>query len=79
MCVQGTYASVKIDDCILNTIDACIAPIVQALNDIGVETIASCCGHNRLCGVISLKDGRELLIANNYLEARIMEKASLHI
>ena len=28
-------------------IDACIAPLVQLLNDFGIETIASCCGHGK--------------------------------
>lgn len=26
--------------------DPCIAPIVQAFNDAGLATAASCCGHN---------------------------------
>lgn len=28
-------------------IDACIAPLVQTLNDCGIETTASCCGHGK--------------------------------
>ena len=28
-------------------IDACIAPLVQMLNDYGIETIACCCGHGK--------------------------------
>jgi len=28
-------------------VDACIAPLVQALNDYGIETIACCCGHGK--------------------------------
>jgi hypothetical protein len=43
-------------------IDRCIAPIVKALNDGGVPTIASCCGHGNLPGLISLVDGRHLVI-----------------
>lgn len=43
-------------------VDRCIAPTVQALNDAGVVTVASCCGHGKMHGVISLKDGRELVI-----------------
>lgn len=74
MCKQGTYSSVAIKGVKLSTIDSCIAPIVQALNDAGVETIASCCGHGNYCGVISLKDGREIMIARNYEEARLMER-----
>jgi len=26
-------------------VDACIAPLVQMLNDFGVRTVGSCCGH----------------------------------
>ena len=43
-------------------IDSCIAPIVQALNDGGVLTAASCCGHGREAGNIVLQDGRTLTI-----------------
>jgi len=39
-------------------VDRCIAPLVQALNDSGIETIASCCGHGRINGTIALRDGR---------------------
>ena len=43
-------------------VDACIAPIVQALNDAGIHTIQSCCGHGKANGSILLADGRELVI-----------------
>lgn len=43
-------------------VDKCIADIVQALNDSGLSTSASCCGHNRLDGSILLRDGRSLRI-----------------
>lgn len=43
-------------------IDACIAPLVKALNDGGIETIASCCGHGKGDGRIDLVDGRILII-----------------
>ena len=29
-------------------IDSCIAPLVQMLNDYGIKTIESCCGHGKL-------------------------------
>ena len=54
-------------------IDACIAPLVKALNDAGFATIASCCGHGDAWGKIALTDGRELLIAPNYEAARLAE------
>ena len=43
-------------------IDFCIHQIVAALNAGGVETVASCCGHGTTKGVISLADGRVLII-----------------
>lgn len=43
-------------------VDACIAPIVQALNDAGILTAGCCCGHGKEPGSISLQDGRTLLI-----------------
>jgi hypothetical protein len=56
-------------------IDQCIGPIVQALNDAGAVTIASCCGHGKRPGNIVLADGRELIIARNYDEARAVDAA----
>lgn len=29
-------------------VDSCLAPLVQMLNDYGIETIASCCGHGKV-------------------------------
>lgn len=55
-------------------VDASIAPIVEALNAAGVPTVASCSGHGKTCGVVSLKDGRELLIAADFEAARAMER-----
>lgn len=42
--------------------DPCIAPLVKALNDGDVPTVASCCGHGDRDGSIVLADGRELVI-----------------
>ena len=60
-------------------VDACIAPLVQALNDGGFQTVASCCGHGKRPGNIALEDGRELLILPNYEEARKLEHETTHI
>jgi hypothetical protein len=74
MCEHGTYATVVISNrYILGTVDACIAPIVQALNEVGIGTKACCCGHGNANGNIALADGREILIARNFNEARLME------
>ena len=43
-------------------IDPCIAPIVKALNEGGVITVSSCCGHGVEDGTIALLDGRELIV-----------------
>lgn len=55
-------------------VDACIAPIVDALNRAGLKTIASCCGHGKQPSNIVLKDGREVVIAPDYESARVMDK-----
>lgn len=46
----------------LKPVDRCIAPIVQALNEARILTLASCCGHGKGPGSIVLQDGRELTI-----------------
>lgn len=43
-------------------IDACIAPLVDALNKAGIYTSQSCCGHGKAPGRIDLHDGRILWI-----------------
>lgn len=42
--------------------DPCIAPIVKALNDAGLRTVASCCGHGERPGSIILANETELVI-----------------
>jgi hypothetical protein len=43
-------------------IDSCIAPIVSALQNAGIDMRGSCCGHGDGIGNIELADGRVLLI-----------------
>ena len=43
-------------------IDFCISDIVAALNAANIITIASCCGHGKEEAIISLQDGRDLII-----------------
>lgn len=45
-------------------VDACIAPIINALNAAGIYTANCCCGHGKAPGWIALHDGRELWIIN---------------
>jgi len=46
----------------IRAIDLCIADIVMALNFANIKTVASCCGHGKQHGIISLEDGRELVV-----------------
>lgn len=43
-------------------IDSCIAPIVKALQEGGIDMLGSCCGHGKTTGWIDLADGRRLEI-----------------
>ncbi len=60
--------------CKIGSADPCIAELVQALNDAGFDTIASCCGHGHRPGNIMLRDGREFIIARNWGEARQIDR-----
>ena len=55
--------------------DPCIVPLVSALNAAGLKTIASCCGHGRRPTQIILADGREIIVARNFEEARLIDGA----
>lgn len=50
-------------------VDPCIAPLVQALNDGGMQTLASCCGHGKWPGSVVLGDGSELVVGSTPEEA----------
>ena len=54
--------------------DPCLAPLVKALNDGGLRTVASCCGHGRVPGTVALADGRELFIVADYESARALDR-----
>jgi len=45
-------------------IDSCIAPLVNALQEGGIDMLASCCGHGAGTGRIDLADGRILWIGH---------------
>lgn len=55
-------------------IDACIAPIVRALNEAGIQTVASCCGHDHRPSAISLADGREVRIMATFDEGQAVDR-----
>lgn len=43
-------------------IDTCIAPLVKALDDLGIRMLGSCCGHGEMYGQISLVAGGVIII-----------------
>lgn len=53
MCAHGEVEVVKIGDREV-PVDRCLAPIVRALNDGGVQTAMCCCGHGEHDGFILL-------------------------
>ncbi len=61
-------------DLMLSGVDEEIRGLVDALNKNGFETIASCSGHGKMMGNIALRDGREIMIIENYEKARNVEK-----
>jgi len=76
MCTWGTDVPVQVtvpakfsytgkDRLATKPIDACIAPIVKALNVAGIRTDGSCCGHGKADGWIALHDGRQLIVRAN--------------
>lgn len=72
MCSHGATVVVEIDG-MPRDVDSCIAPLVRALNDAGMTTVASCCGHGRRPGNIALADGRECVLARSYEEGRAID------
>jgi len=46
----------------LAKIDSCIADLVRALQEGGIDMRSSCCGHGDVVGNIYLQDGRVLLV-----------------
>lgn len=76
MCEWGSYVDIEVtidaahshtgeEHQAVKPIDACIAPIVAALNQAGILTGRSCCGHGKTDGWIVLADGRKLTITEN--------------
>jgi len=74
MCQWGKLKYITINGRIRG-IDECIFDLIEVLNKNGIETVACCCGHGKRPGIISLKDGRELIIAPNFKVARLVDKA----
>jgi hypothetical protein len=73
MCNWGNTIAILIDDKIVD-VDKCIVPLVKALNNAGMKTIASCCGHGKQPSNIALEDGREIIIAPDFETGRKIDK-----
>ena len=72
MCEWGNTVNVETKSGVAS-VDSCIAELVSALNESGIGTVASCCGHGSRPGCIALADGRELFIAANCEHARRLD------
>lgn len=61
MCLYGVYKWVNIINPNQNknvvAVDACIADEVQILNDKGIKTLGSCCGHGNAGKIIDYTNG----------------------
>ena len=57
------------------SIDACLAPIIKALLDAGIETEECCCGHGHNAGYIGFADDRCFIIVNGHKEWDIARDA----
>lgn len=55
------------------SVDSCLAEIIQALNDGGVKTTGSCCGHGEKPGMIALEDGRMILVVGWPEEKKVLQ------
>jgi hypothetical protein len=62
MCKWGTNTEMEIAGRTVK-VDYCLATLLALLNSAGMPTVASCCGHGKTPGRISLEDGRELIIS----------------
>ena len=82
MCKWGTYKKVKVRipadlSCTGKShlrkmqIDECIAPIVTALQNGGIDMRGSCCGHEKCLGDIHLQNGRVLIIGDERCKSKI--------
>jgi hypothetical protein len=52
-------------------VDKCIVPLVKALNESGLTTIASCCGHGKQPTSVILENDRRLVIYETFEDADI--------
>ncbi len=74
MCKQDEIRLVRLANGREIEVDACIAHLVQTLNNANIPTKASCCGHGFRPGRIALADGRELILARNFEDATRIDR-----
>lgn len=77
MCKWGTWKKLKLkipadlsstgkEKWKMCKIDSCIADIVEALQNAGIDMRGCCCGHGKDLGDIHLQDGRVLVITDDF-------------
>lgn len=61
-------------------IDRCISSIVCALNDAGMRTVSSCCGHGRIPASIILEDDSWIVVMDRKTASAFFEeyKTTIH-
>jgi hypothetical protein len=63
MCKLGEEEKINLKDGRGVMVDRCLAPYIQALNDSGIVTGISCCGHGEQDGfILAQKDGKYRLL-----------------
>jgi hypothetical protein len=71
---NGQEVEILLIDGVKIEVDREISPIVRALKAAGASTKASCSGHGHRPGNIVLRDGREIIIARDFDEARKIDR-----
>ena len=77
--IPAHLSSTGVDKRKVVDVDACIAPLVKALNDGGITTIASCCGHGHLPPNIILADDRWIVILSRQEGERLTKSYGVNI
>ena len=58
--------------------DPCLEPLIRALNNAGMATAASCCGHSQYPGWVMLHDGRDIVIYPDHMSNLAVNDPQLH-
>ena len=57
MCMKGQELPLTLNDGSSVMVDSCMRNLLQALNDAGIPTVASCCGHGKVSSQIYFAPG----------------------